>query len=232
MYTDYDKNKYERPSVTVDIVIFTIIENDLKILLIKRKLPPFKNFWALPGGFVKIDESIEEAALRELKEETNVSNVYLEQLYTFGEPKRDPRMRVITVTYYAIICNENINLKASTDASDVSWFSRKNLPELAFDHKKIIDYAIKRLGYKIVYSAVGFQLLPEEFTLTELQRVYEIILDRKLDKRNFRKKLLSLDILEETEKKKMKTLHRPARLYRFSQEKFNQLDEKGNLFPF
>jgi len=232
MLANYDKNKYERPSVTVDIVIFTVTENDLKVLLIKRKLPPFKNFWAIPGGFVRIDESLEEAALRELKEETNVSHVYLEQLYTFGDPERDPRMRVITVAYFALISSERLDLKASTDAVDVRWFSTKDLPDLAFDHKKITDYAVTRLRYKLEYTSVGFQLLPQEFTLTELQKTYEIILDRELDKRNFRKKVLSLNILEDTEKKKMKSLHRPAKLYCFSQKKFKNLEDKGIIFPF
>ena len=228
----YDKNKYERPSVTVDIVIFTVMDKDLKVLLIKRKLPPFKDSWAIPGGFVKIDESLEDAALRELYEETNVSDVYLEQLYTFGEVERDPRMRVITVSYFALISSDRLELKASTDAIDVRWFSTKELPALAFDHKKIIDYAVTRVKYKLEYTSVGFQLLPEEFTLTELQKTYEIILDKELDKRNFRKKIMSLNILEDTGKKMMKSLHRPAKLYRFSQDKFINLREKGIIFPF
>ncbi|MEQ8224791.1 MAG: NUDIX domain-containing protein, partial [Candidatus Eremiobacterota bacterium] len=195
---DYDPSKYERPSVTVDIVIFTIRDNDLKVLLIKRKGPPYQNFWAIPGGFVKMNESLEEAAFRELKEETGVSDVYLEQLYTFGEPGRDPRTRVITVAYFALINSEKLELYASTDAEEVRWYSTKELPQLAFDHSKIMDYAITRLRYKLEYTSAGFQLLPEEFTLSELQRVYEVILDKTLDKRNFRKKILSLNILEDT----------------------------------
>jgi 8-oxo-dGTP diphosphatase len=229
---DYDPSKYERPSVTVDIVIFTIRDNDLKVLLIKRKGPPYQNFWAIPGGFVKMNESLEEAAFRELKEETGVSDVYLEQLYTFGEPGRDPRTRVITVAYFALINSEKLELYASTDAEEVRWYSTKELPSLAFDHSKIMDYAITRLRYKLEYTSAGFQLLPEEFTLSELQKVYEVILDKTLDKRNFRKKMLSLDILEDTDKKIMKTLHRPARLYRFSFEKFLKLKDSGIIFPF
>ncbi|MEQ8168054.1 MAG: NUDIX domain-containing protein [Candidatus Eremiobacterota bacterium] len=228
---DYDPSKYERPSVTVDIVIFTITDNDLKVLLIKRKGPPYQNFWAIPGGFVKIDESLEEAAFRELKEETGVSDVYLEQLYTFGDPGRDPRTRVITVAYFALINSEKLELYASTDAEEVRWYSTKELPSLAFDHSKIMDYAITRLRYKLEYTSAGFQLLPEEFTLSELQRVYEVILDKTLDKRNFRKKILSLNILEDTGKKIMKTLHRPARLYRFSFEKFLEVKDSGIIFP-
>lgn len=228
---DYDPSKYERPSVTVDIVIFTIRDNDLKVLLIKRKGHPYQNFWAIPGGFVKMDESLEEAAFRELKEETGVSDVYLEQLYTFGEPGRDPRTRVITVAYFALINSEKLELYASTDAEEVRWYSTKELPSLAFDHSKIMDYAITRLRYKLEYTSAGFQLLPEEFTLSELQRVYEVILDKTLDKRNFRKKILSLNILEDTGKKIMKTLHRPARLYRFSFEKFLKVKDSGIIFP-
>ncbi len=228
---DYDPSKYERPSVTVDIVIFTIRDNDLKVLLIKRKLPPYQNFWAIPGGFVKIDESLEEAAFRELKEETGVLDVYLEQLYTFGDPGRDPRTRVITVAYFALINSEKLELYASTDAEEVRWYSTKELPSLAFDHSKIMDYAITRLRYKLEYTSAGFQLLPEEFTLSELQKVYEVILDKTLDKRNFRKKILSLNILEDTGKKIMKTLHRPARLYRFSFEKFLEVKDSGIIFP-
>lgn len=228
---NYDPSKYERPSVTVDIVIFTIIDNDLKVLLIKRKVPPYQSFWAIPGGFVKMYESLEEAAFRELKEETGVSDVYLEQLYSFGEPDRDPRTRVITVAYFALINSEKLELYASTDAEEVRWYSTKALPLLAFDHSKIMDYAITRLRYKLEYTSAGFQFLPEEFTLSELQRVYEIILDKTLDKRNFRKKILSLNILEDTGKKIMKTLHRPARLYRFSSEKFLKLKDSGIIFP-
>jgi 8-oxo-dGTP diphosphatase len=229
---DYDPSKYDRPSVTVDIVIFTVIDNDLKVLLIKRKLPPYQGNWAIPGGFVQMDESLDDAAFRELKEETSISDVYLEQLYSFGDPHRDPRTRVITVSYFSLVRSEHLNLYASSDADEVKWYSTKALPALAFDHSKIIDLAITRLRYKLEYTAAGFQLLPEEFTLSELQRVYEIILDKTLDKRNFRKKILSLNILEDTDKKIMKTLHRPARLYKFSSEKFLNLNNSGIVFPF
>lgn len=210
----YDISNYEKPLVTVDIVIFTIKDHDLKILLVKRKYEPFKGYWALPGGFVRTKEPLENAAMRELHEETNVEDVYLEQLYSFGEVTRDPRGRVITVSYFALINSEHLDLKARTDVEDVNWFSMYNLPkELAFDHKKILNYALTRLRNKLDYTTATFQLLPKRFTLTELQKVYEIILNKSVDKRNFRKKIKSLNLLIETKETKMDGTHRPARLY-------------------
>lgn len=208
-----DEEKY--PSVTVDIVIFTIQNNDLCVLLIKRKFPPYKGRWALPGGFVRYDEPLVEAAMRELYEETGVRNLYIEQLYTFGDPKRDPRRRVITVTYFALISSENLVVRPDTDVSDVRWHSVYKLPKLAFDHDGILKYALQRLRNKMMYTNVAFQLLPEEFTLTELQKAYEVILSKKLDKRNFRKKILSSNILDKTNFKKVEGRHRPAALYKF-----------------
>jgi 8-oxo-dGTP diphosphatase len=172
--------------------------------------------WAIPGGFVKMDESLEEAAKRELQEETGVQDVYLEQLYTFGDPGRDPRTRVITVVYFALLDSERLQVRAADDAVNVGWFSVYNLPQLAFDHERILEYALNRLRGKLAYTTIAFSLLPEQFTLHELQRVYEIILHRRLDKRNFRKKILSTGILEDTGAKKMEGTHRPARLYRFN----------------
>ncbi len=212
----YDPSKYERPSVTVDVVMMSIRQSDLQVLLVKRRSWPYEGMWAIPGGFVHIDESLEDAAKRELHEETGVQDVYLEQLYTFGDPGRDPRMRVITVVYYALLDSERLQVRAADDASDVGWFSMYNLPELAFDHAKILAYTLQRIRGKLEYTTIAFNLLPEQFTLRELQRVYEIILHRKLDKRNFRKKILSTGILEDTGAKKMEGTHRPARLYRFN----------------
>lgn len=206
----------DRPSVAVDIIIFTVDSKDLKVLLIKRKINPFKGMWAIPGGFVRQGETLEEAARRELREETNVSDIYLEQLYTFGDPGRDPRAWVITIAYFALISSDKREIKADTDAEDVAWYSMYDLPELAFDHSKILKYALERLRNKLTYTTIGFQLLPEKFTLTELQRVYEIILDRPIDKRNFRKKILSENMLIELSETKMDGIHRPARLYQFS----------------
>ncbi len=209
---------YENPSVTVDIIVFTIIDDDLKVILVNRKYDPFKGKWAIPGGFVRANESLENAAKRELMEETNVKNIYLEQLYTFGNPKRDPRGRVISVAYFALVSPGNIDLKATSDASDAKWFSVNSTPSLAFDHKDILDYALQRLRYKLEYTTVAFQFLPKMFTLTELQKVYEAIFGKKLDKRNFRKKIDSLGLLEDTEETKADVAHRPAKLYSFSKE--------------
>ena len=214
-------NDYPRPSVTVDLVIFTIVDDDLKVLLIRRGVEPFKARWALPGGFVEIDESLEQAAARELKEEVGVTNVYLEQLYTFGEPKRDPRGRVISVAYFALIDAERQRIVAADDADDAAWhsvFDRKLGSKLAFDHKKILDYAVWRLRNKIEWTTVGYELLSKKFTLSELQRVYEIILQRPVDKRNFRKKILAQGQIRELNESRGDVAHRPARLYSFRKQ--------------
>lgn len=213
------QTNYQKPSVTVDILLFTVLDNDLKILLVKRGLAPFKGSWALPGGFVQIDESLDEAARRELSEEGNINNVYLEQLYTFGDLKRDPRDRVITVTYLALSDSLKWQIKSGGDAGEATLHSVKKLPTLAFDHRKIVDYGLDRLKAKIGYSNIVMGLLPEEFTLTDLQRKHEVILDQKLDKRNFRKKILSTGIIEATGKKSGGTAHRPAAYYRFKTRK-------------
>lgn len=212
-------SRYERPSVTVDIVLFTVADNDLRVLLIKRLVSPFKGMWAIPGGFVLKAETLDAAALRELREETNVKDIYLEQLYTFGDPGRDPRTRVITVSYFALVSADKFELRADTDAEEVAWHSMYSLPELAFDHEKILNYALERLRNKLEYTTVGFELLPAKFTLTELQRLYEIILNRPLDKRNFRKKILSLGILKSLNETKMEGIHRPAQLYAFAKKR-------------
>jgi 8-oxo-dGTP diphosphatase len=218
--TDHDGiMPYERPAVTVDVLIFTIAEDKLKVALIKRGLPPFQNSWAIPGGFVHIEESLEEAARREIEEEAGVSDVFLEQLYTFGNPARDPRARVITVAYYALVPSERIKLAASTDAQEASWFVVDELPPLAFDHTLILEHAVNRLKSKLEYSNIAYALLPPKFRLSDLQKVYEIILGRKLDKRNFRKKMLSLDLLEATRQVDAGGAHRPAQLYRFKRER-------------
>lgn len=212
-----DIHKYKKPSVTVDIVIFTIKDNDLKVLLVKRDVEPFKGRWAIPGGFVRIEESLEDAAKRELAEETGVKSVYLEQLYTFGYPKRDPRGRVITVSYIALVNSDNIRLEATTDVSEAQWFSVKKFLLLAFDHKNILEYALKRLRWKFEYTTVAFSLLPEKFTMSQIQNIYEIVFDRKFDKRNFAKKLISLNILKEKEIKR-DVSHRPPKLYSLKED--------------
>lgn len=206
------KKDYEKPSVTVDIVVFTIKDDDLKVLLIKRGIEPYKDYWAIPGGFVKINESLENAAKRELEEETGVKEVYLEQLYSFGEVDRDPRGRVITVAYMALINSEKIILSARTDAKEAQWHSVKKLPKLAFDHNKILEYSLKRLRWKFEYTTVGFSLLPKTFTISQIQKIYEIVFNKKFDKRNFFKKILTLDILSEVGIKK-DVSYRPPMAY-------------------
>ena len=221
---------YARPAVTVDCVVFGLDDQDLKVLLIQRDLEPFAGRWALPGGFVKLDETLEESALRELREETGLAKVFLEQLYTFGDPGRDPRERVVTVAYYALVKLLDHKVQAATDARAAAWFAVDDLPRLCFDHDTILDAALKRLQGKVRYQPIGFELLPPKFSLTRLQRMYEIILERPLDKRNFRKKVLSLGILDELDEVEQDVAHRAARLYRFDERKYRQLVKDGFNF--
>jgi 8-oxo-dGTP diphosphatase len=218
--------------VTVDLVIFALREWELHVLLIQRRLPPFEGRWALPGGFVREGESLEDAARRELEEETGVREVYLEQLYTFGDPDRDPRGRVVTVAYYALLTGEAVPLVAGTDAGAARWVPARKHPPLAFDHERILAYALERLSNKLEYTTVGFQLLPRKFTLSQLQRVYEVVLGRKLDKRNFRRKMALLGILKPLNEWIRDGPSRPAQLYRFSAKQFERLRDRGILFPF
>jgi ADP-ribose pyrophosphatase YjhB (NUDIX family) len=206
--------EYPHPAVTADIVIFTIRDRQLKLLLIRRSGEPYRGKWALPGGFVNIDEDLDEAARRELEEETGVTGVYLEQLYTFGKPDRDPRERVITVAYYALIPSDRLQLRAASDAEAVGWFAMDELPDLAFDHAEIVEMAHRRLAAKLDYSTIAFAFMPEQFTLSELQEVYETILRQKMDKRNFRKWVLALEQIVDTDEERRGGVHRPARLYR------------------
>ena len=203
--------------VTVDLVIFTIREQQLHALLIERGVPPFAGRWALPGGFIREGETLEHAALRELQEETGVRDVYLEQLFTFGDPGRDPRGRVVTVAYYALIAADKAPLVARTDARAARWWPVAHHPALAFDHERILGYAVERLHNKLEYTTVGFQLLPRRFTLTELQQVYEAILGRSLDKRNFRRKLALLGLLKPSKERRHER-GRPAQLFEFSRD--------------
>ncbi|MBE9507582.1 MAG: NUDIX hydrolase [Chloroflexi bacterium] len=220
---------HPRPSVTADVIIFTLRNDDLQALLIKRKHPPFEEMWAIPGGFVSIDESLEEAALRELEEETGVRDVYLEQLYTFGDIGRDPRGRVITVAYFALVPADAAHPHAGDDASEARWWSVHDLPPLAFDHADILTYALQRLRYKLEYTAVGFELLPGAFSLSELQAAYEIILGEELDKRNFRRKILGAEIIEETGGYRTGE-GRPAKLYHFRDDAVAEVKAR-RLFP-
>lgn len=208
---------YEQPGVTVDLVILTVDDKKLKVLLVKRANEPFEGCWSIPGGFLKKGESLEEAASRVMEEKTGVREVYLEQLYTFGRPDRDPRARIITVTYFALIPWMRLNQPGSKKISDLAWFSVDDVPELAFDHMEILRRAVTRLRAKVSYSSIVYGLLPEAFRLSDLQKMYEIIIDEKLDKRNFRKRMLATGLLEETGKKERVGAHRPAMLYQFKQ---------------
>lgn len=208
---------YPHPAVTTDTVLFTVREDRLAVLLVRRGAPPFENEWALPGGFVEPDESLEEGALRELAEETGIRGVYLEQLYTFGQPDRDPRERVISVAYFALAPSEMLAPAAGSDARETGWFLLSELPSLAFDHGDIIALAHQRLRAKLEYSTVAFGLMTEPFTLGELQKVHEIIRGEALDKRNFRKHILSLGLVEETGHVRSSGQRKPARLYRLQQ---------------
>ena len=199
----------------VDIVIFTIEDNDLKVLLIKMKKSPFEGMWAVPGGLVKIDESLDESAKKHLSTKTGISNVYLEQLYTFGDVERDPLGRVISTAYFALMPNTGLSLKTTEEYEGVQWFSIKELPELAYDHKEIIRKAQSRLKAKLSYTNIVYSLLPNEFTLTDLQKTYEIILGETMDKRNFRKKILSLNMIKKTDKQTTGGASRPAAYYKF-----------------
>jgi len=207
--------------ITVDVVIFTIKKGKLQVLLVQRSKEPFINKWAIPGGFVRLSENLDEAAKRLLYEKSNLKDVYLEQIYTFGDPLRYPNSRVITVAYFALIRSENLVLKFDKSADnikEVSWHSVYDLPALAFDHQKIVEYAAKRLRDDLEHSSTAFQLLPQKFTLTELQNAYEIILNTTLDKRNFRKKMISMNILTELDEYSKTQSKRPARLYSFNEQ--------------
>jgi 8-oxo-dGTP diphosphatase len=221
--------EYPRPALTVDCVVFGFDGGGLKILLIRRALEPFLGSWALPGGFVDMNEDLDQAARRELQEETHLSQVYLEQLFTFGTPGRDPRGRVVSVAYYALVRPDQHPATGDSDASEAAWYPVDQLPPLAFDHTQIIAKALERLRGKIRYQPVGFELLPKHFTLTQLQSLYEAILGRTIDKRNFRKKLLAFDLLIPLDKF-TSGAHRPARLYRFDHRKYDTLVRHGFHF--
>jgi 8-oxo-dGTP diphosphatase len=222
--------EYARPALTVDAVVFGLDDEDLKVLLIRRDLEPFKGKWALPGGFVRVQESLEEAVRRELREETGVSQLFLEQLYTFGAVDRDPRERVVTVAYYALVKLSDHRIHAATDACDAAWFAVSEARSLAFDHERILALALERLKNKVRYQPIGFELLPPEFTLSQLQRLYETILETPLDKRNFRKKILSMDFIVALDEVERDVAHRAARLYRFDRKKYQQLQKRGFNF--
>jgi 8-oxo-dGTP diphosphatase len=222
--------EYPRPALAVDCVVFGLDEDELRLLLVERNLEPFAERWALPGGFVRLEETLEVAARRELEEETGITRLYLEQLYTFSAIHRDPRERVVTVAYYALVKLSDHQVQAATDARSAAWFSVSDLPALAFDHADIVQTANTRLKGKVRYEPIGFELLPRKFTLSQLQRLYEVILERELDKRNFRKKLLGMDLLIELDEVQSGVAHRAARLYSFDEKKYERLKKNGFNF--
>src|SRR5262245_23054594 len=224
--------EFEKLGVAVDCVIFGIDldEEALRVMLIERDLKPFEGMWAIPGGFIRKGESLDGAARRELEEETGIKDVFLEQLYTFGEPDRDPRGRVVSVAYYALVSPEKHSILAATDARRAEWFPVDGLPRLAFDHAAILETALRRVRGKLTYAPIGFELLPEKFTIKQLQKVYEIVLGRKIDNRNFRKKIFGMDVLRELGEVQRGVPHRAARLYRFDLRKYKQLEKQGLSF--
>ncbi len=220
--------EYPRPAITVDCIIFGLdASQQLKVLLIQRGTEPYIDYWAFPGGFVDMDETLEAAALRELEEETGMRDVFIEQLYTFGNPGRDPRGRVISVAYFALVNLERYPIKAASDASNAAWFEVNSMPELAFDHQQIFNTALDRLRAKVRYQPIGFELLPDRFTLTQLQQLYETILgvEERLNKRNFRKRIQDMGILKEVGIQEG-VAHRPAKLYSFDKEKYQELEAR------
>ncbi|OQW94947.1 MAG: hypothetical protein BWK79_04110 [Beggiatoa sp. IS2] len=221
-------NDYPKPMVMVDIVIFTVAEERLKVLLIKRGFPPFQGEYALPGGMLRIgiDDSLEAAAIRELIEETGVKNQYLEQLYTYGNPYRDPRGWTVSVAYFALVSTSEVHLKPGTDAVEANWHSIQGdrvAVKLAFDHDEILRAGIKRLRSKLDYTDIAVHLLPKEFTLSELQKIYEIIMQEKLNKSSFRLRVNRAEIVEAIKDKMRTGSNRPAQLYRFVQQQENRM---------
>lgn len=222
--------KYPHPSVTTDCVIFGFDGNQLQVLLIERGIEPYKGRWAFPGGFLNMEESAEEGALRELKEETGLTGAYIEQFHTFTDPNRDPRERVITIAYYALVRIQEV--KGGDDAAKAQWFALDEVPQLAFDHDLILRRALKRLRERIHFEPIGFELLPEKFTMKELQALYEAILEVKFDRRNFAKKMLHFDLLNQLEETVWPTAKREANLFSFNKENYEEFKKKGFQLEF
>lgn len=222
--------KYPHPSVTTDCVIFGFDGTSLKVLLVERGLEPFKGRWAFPGGFLNMDESAEAGALRELQEETGLTGAYIKQFHTFSQPDRDPRERVITIAYYALVRLQNV--RGGDDASRAEWFALDKVPALAFDHDLILRVALNELRKQIHFEPIGFELLPEKFTIKELQLLYEAILDVKFDRRNFYNKMKHLGILTQLDETVQNSPQREAFLFSFNPEKYSELKQKGFRLEF
>ena len=221
---------YPRPAVTTDCVIFGYDGKELKVLLIERGIEPFKGCWAFPGGFLNMDEDALAGARRELKEETGLENAFIEQFHTFSEPGRDPRGRVITIAHYALVKIQEV--EGGDDAAQARWFPIGEVPPLAFDHDRILRMAMSRLKERIHFEPVGFELLPDVFTMPQLQNLYEAILEVNFDRRNFASKMLKLGILEDTGDRPAGASSRIPVSYRFNKEKYNELKAKGFRLEF
>ena len=222
--------KYPHPAVTTDCVIFGFDGAELKVLLIERGITPYKGHWAFPGGFLNPNETAEEGARRELREETGLDSAHIEQLHTYSTPDRDPRERVITIAYIALVRIQDV--RGGDDAADAGWFPVENVPPLAFDHGEILRDALRRLRERIYFYPLGYELLPEKFTLKELQTLYEAVLGVQFDRRNFAKKMQRLDILTQLDETVWPTPKREAKLYSFNIEKYNELKKRGFKIEF
>ena len=222
--------KYPHPSVTTDCVIFGFDGTKLNVLLIERGIEPFKGHWAFPGGFLKMDESAEDGALRELQEETGLQGAYIKQFHAFSDPQRDPRERVLTIAYYALVRMQEV--RGGDDAAKVEWFALDKVPSLAFDHGLILRTALMELRKQIHFEPVGFELLPEKFTIKELQLLYEAILDVKFDRRNFYNKMRHLEILTQLDETVKNSPKKEAFLFKFNQAKYDELKQKGFRLEF
>jgi 8-oxo-dGTP diphosphatase len=217
-------------NISIDCVVFGFEQSVLEILLIKRAGNPHKGNWALPGGFIKKEEFVEDAAKRILKVTTGISNIYLEEVAVFDQIDRFPLWRVFTIGHFALISPEHYKLTTGIDSTDVKWFEVSKLPELHFDHKHIIEVALRKLRSSVRYKPIGFELLPEKFTLPQLQTLYEVILGKKLDKRNFRKKIMKMDLLKRLKEKDQNNIRRAAYLYKFDKHNYNKLKDNGFIF--
>ncbi len=222
--------KYPRPAVTVDCVLFGFDKGEIKVLLTKRGIEPFLGKWAFPGGFIQEQETADGCARRKLAEEAGLKEIFLEQLYTFSGVERDPRYRVISIAYYALVNSTDYVARAGADIADVQWFRLDEIEELAFDHKVILETAVERLKGKIRYEPIGFELLPREFTMPELHKLYETILQRSIDRGNFRKKMLSFGLLIDHSEKQMDRGATAAKIYSFDKEKYEALKQSGFYF--
>lgn len=222
--------EYPRPMVATDCVIFGFDGNDMQVLLVKRAEEPFKDGWVLPGGFLKMEESAEASAISMLQSKTGLSDTYMEQFHTFSAPDRDVRGRVISIAYYALVRKQEV--KVGANAASADWFSLNKLPELHFDHKQILDLALEKLRERIMFKPVGFELLPEKFTMRELQQLYQAILGVEFDRRNFSKKILHVGLLTDLDETAWPTPKRGAKLYKFNAENYNKLKDKGFRIEF